>query len=103
MSKEDFEKAKLEFEKAKLEFEDAKWVFKCAIEDRVNYLLSESGFSLGDKFLYKNIPVAITNRKLGYNDELNLTFRKIKKDGTIGIPEQYIHTSEYAKLTRLEK
>ena len=96
MSKEDFEKAKLEFE-------DAKWVFKCAIEDRVDYLLSESGFSLGDKFLYKNIPVAITNRRLGYNDELNLTFRKIKKDGTIGIPEQYIHTSEYAKLTRLEK
>ena len=39
MSKEDFEKAKLEFE-------DAKWVFKCAIEDRADYLLSESGFLL---------------------------------------------------------
>ena len=65
--------------------------------------MSESRFSLGDKFLYKNIPVALTNRKLGYNDELNLTFRKIKKDGTIGIPEQYIRTSEYTKLIRLEK
>ena len=72
MSKEDFEKAKLEFE-------DAKLVFKCAIEDRADYLLSESGFSLGDKFLYKNIPVAITNRKLGYMDELNLTLEEVTK------------------------
>ena len=93
---------KEEFEKAKLEFEDAKWKFKCAIEDRAEYLLSESGFSLGDKFLYKNIPVVITARKLVYDDELSLTFRKIKKDGTVGMLEQYIHTSEYSKLIRLE-
>ena len=91
-----------DFKKAKLEFEDAKWVFSCAIEDHLEYLLSMSGFKLGDKFLYKNIPVAITARKLGYNDELSLTFRKINKDGTVGIPEQYIHTSEYSKLIRLE-
>ena len=94
---------KEEFEKAKLEFEDAKWKFKCAIEDRVEYLLLESGFSLGDKFLYKNIPVVIIARKLGYNDELNLTFRKLKRDGTVGIPGQYISTSEYGKLIRLEE